>query len=117
MRRARRPRCARCGRRAFAAGALTFRDRGSNGWSEADERGFLDRIVVPGHTEAHTVDLRQFGGTLSTVTTFVPGNEEWAACTLDVYQKYFPSYDDWADASDDSPTLLKADAAAQRMCD
>jgi hypothetical protein len=46
-----------------------------------------------------------------------PGNEEWAACTLEVYEKYFPSYDDYADSSDDSPTLLKADAAAQRRCD
>jgi hypothetical protein len=47
----------------------------------------------------------------------VPGNEEWAECTLEVYEEYFPSYDDYADSSDDSPTLLKADAAAQRRCD
>jgi hypothetical protein len=29
-----------------------------------------------------------------------------------VYEKHFSTYDDYADSSDDSPTLLKADAAA-----
>ena len=97
---------------AFTAGALIFRDGSDEGWSEADEKEFLDAIVEPEHTE--TV---YFGGSLGTGKRVVPGNEEWAACTLDVYEKYFPTYDDWADASDDSPTLLKADAAAKRKCE
>jgi hypothetical protein len=37
--------------------------------------------------------------------------------TLEVYEKHFSTYDDYADSSDDSPTLLKADAAAQRQCE
>ena len=50
------------------------------------------------------------------MTSVVRGNEEWAACTLDVYEQYYPTYHDYADSSEDSPTLFKADAAAQRKC-
>jgi hypothetical protein len=112
---------------AFTAGALIFRDRGSEGWSEADEKKFLDHIIEPGR------DVTRYEPGLSIPprgtfpgVSIPPGSyrtheegtdPEWAACTLDVYQRYFPSYDDWFDASDDSPTLLKADAAAQRQCD
>jgi hypothetical protein len=39
-----------------------------------------------------------------------------AACALEVYEQYFPSYDDFDNASDDSPTFLKANAAAGRRC-
>ena len=95
---------------AFMAGALIFGDWGDDGWTQADEKGFLDDIVEPEHTETRDIG---FGP----VTTVVPGNEEWAACTLEVFEQYFPTYDDYAGSSYDSPTLLKADAAAQRKCD
>jgi hypothetical protein len=101
---------------AFTAGALIFRDDGDGGWSQADERKFLDRIVVSEHTEPGNLGKAPGGTTDLTFTRVVPGNEEWAACTLEVYEEYFSTYDEWADASDDSPTLLKADAAAQRRC-
>jgi hypothetical protein len=32
------------------------------------------------------------------------------------YEKYFATYDDYAESSDDSPALSKAEAAAQRKC-
>jgi hypothetical protein len=94
---------------AFAAGALIFANRDIDAWTEADEKGFLDDIIEPQHTEV--VDFGSFQG-----TRVVPGNEEWAACVLEVYEKYFPSYDDYAKSSDDSPTLLKASAASKRQC-
>jgi hypothetical protein len=113
---------------AFVVGALVFRDQGEEGWSEADEKKFLDSIVEPEHTETHydtgrcyetdTGEIRcDSRGPLVSSTRVVPGNEERAACTLDVYEQYFSTYDAYADSSDDSPTLLKADAAAQRKCD
>jgi hypothetical protein len=112
---------------AFAAGALIFRNSGGEGWSEADERKFLDRIIEPGRD----VTRYEPGASIPPIGTFpglsipprsyndfVDGTDpEWAACVLEVYEEYFPSYDDYADSSDDSPTLLKADAAAQRRCD
>jgi hypothetical protein len=112
---------------AFAAGALIFRDRGDEGWSEADEKKFLDRIIEPGrdvtrHEPGFSIPPRgTFPGVSSpphSYRTYEEGTDpEWAACTLDVYAQYFPTYDDYADSSDDSPTLLKADAAAHRKCD
>jgi hypothetical protein len=102
---------------AFTAGALIFRDRGDEGWSEADEKEFLDAIVEPEHTEARVEDWTLGGNDPTVVTRVVPGNEEWGACTLEVYEKYFATYEDYTKSSDDSPTLLKADAAAQRRCD
>ena len=77
--------------------------------SEADEKQFLDAIVEPEHTVTRDIG---FGP----VTSVVRGNEEWAACTLDVYEQYYPTYHDYADSSEDSPTLFEADAAAQRKC-
>jgi hypothetical protein len=84
---------------AFTAGALIFRDRGDEGWSEADEKKWLDEVVEENRDEADIEEV-----------------ETWAACVLEVYEGYFASYDDYAGSSDDSPTLLKADAAAQRKC-
>src|SRR5262245_56561769 len=84
---------------AFTAGALIFRDRGDNGWSESEEKKFIDYVISPGYLNIRT-----------------DAAERQAACVLDVYQQYFPSYDDWRDSSEDSPTFLKAYAAAQRKC-
>jgi hypothetical protein len=84
---------------AFTAGALIFRDGGDEGWSEADEKTFMDEVIDPGPLNPRTEAAERF-----------------AACVLDVYEQYFPSYDDWADASENSPTFLKADVAAERKC-
>jgi hypothetical protein len=89
---------------AFTAGALIFRDGGDEGWSQADEKKWLDVIVEENFVPNDYDDVE------------LEDVETWAACVLEVYEEYFSSYDDYDDASDDSPTLLKADAAAQRKC-
>jgi hypothetical protein len=65
------------------------------GWSAHDEKTVLDDLRSPGKDRE---------------------TDNEAACVLEVYEKYFPNYDDYYKASDDSPTLLKANAAAARHC-
>jgi hypothetical protein len=66
------------------------------GWSERDEKDTLDYLQSGVGEDEFT--------------------EVEAACILEVYERYFPNYDDYDGAADDSPTLLKANAAAGRRC-
>jgi len=67
------------------------------GWSERNERDTLDWL--------------QSGTRPDNMYTKVE-----AACALEVYEQYFPNYDDFDNAADDSATFLKANAAAGRRC-
>jgi hypothetical protein len=69
------------------------------GWSEQEEKDTLDY-------------LQNGSGIYDDKFTEVE-----AACILEVYERYFPDYDEYDGAADDSPTLLKANAAAGRRCD
>jgi hypothetical protein len=67
------------------------------GWSEQEEKDTLDWLQSGVGDDKFT--------------------EVEAACILEVYERYFPDYDEYDGAADDSPTLLKANAAAGRRCD
>jgi hypothetical protein len=67
------------------------------GWSEQDEKATLD-FLQSGDQPDNKFD------------------ESEAACILEVYERYFPNYDDYNNAPEHSPTLLKANAAAGRRC-
>jgi hypothetical protein len=66
------------------------------GWSEQEEKETLDYLQSGVGEDEFT--------------------EVEAACILEVYERYFPNYDEYDGAPDDSPTLLKANASAGRRC-
>jgi hypothetical protein len=72
------------------------------GWSTRDETKLIDYLQSPGYA---TTPERGRN----------PITDEEAACTLEVYERYFSTYEEWND-SGDSPTLLKANATATRRC-
>jgi hypothetical protein len=99
---------------AFTTGALIFRDQDDEGWIQEEEKKFLDRVVEPGHTEAR-VETGHFGATIppSSRESF-PVTRSGPRARLRCTRSFSLPMRTTRSLRDDSPTLLKADAAAQR---
>lgn len=67
------------------------------GWSEQDEKDTINWLREDSDASQRYTD-------------------DEAACSLEVYEHYFPNYDDFDKAADDSPTILKANAVIGRRC-